>query len=84
MARFNDEGPYSLSNVYCATFSQNVQDNVGAEPRSENLSMRIDSKLLAALKVAAAADGRSTSDMLRHILAEWLRRQGQRKPTRAP
>ena len=26
MCRFNDEGPYSVDNVYCATISQNSKD----------------------------------------------------------
>jgi hypothetical protein len=79
MARFNDQGPYSLSNVYCATSSQNLQDKSRGEPRRKFLLLRIEPKLKAALQAAAAADGRTLSDMVHRILAEWLRRQGQRK-----
>jgi transcriptional regulator with XRE-family HTH domain len=32
MARKNDEGPYSLENIYCATPLQNVQDRKPKEP----------------------------------------------------
>lgn len=34
MARFNDQGPYSPDNVYCATHAQNGKD-IGRERRSE-------------------------------------------------
>ena len=27
MCRYNDQGPYSLSNIYCATNSQNMKDS---------------------------------------------------------
>lgn len=38
MCRFNDTGPYNLSNIYCATISQNSKD---AKPTPPNKSKMI-------------------------------------------
>jgi hypothetical protein len=43
------------------------------------LMVRMEPAVLDALEHAAAADGRSVSGMARKIIAEWLRRTGQRK-----